>query len=471
MNTVLSLLVALLLAGQEIKAKPNILFFFADDQRADTINALGNKTIITPNIDQLVREGTAFERAYIMGGNQGAVCVPSRAMMLSGKSLFRISEQLKGVVTWPMALRDAGYETFATGKWHNGQPALAASFPKAKSIYLGGMSNQFNTPVADVGTEGKMINLKSPNEHCSEIFANEAIEFLQKAPKEKPFAAYIAFKSPHDPRQAPKKFLDMYNPKDIPLPANYLPEHPFNNGELLIRDERLEKWPRSKSAIQQHLAEYYAIITHEDEQIGRVIQALKDTGRFENTIIIFAADNGLAIGSHGLMGKQSVYEHSVKIPLVIAGPGIGRNKRSQAMCYNFDLYPTFCEAAGAKIPASVEGKSLWPVLKSAKETHREEIFSAYRGLMRGLRDDRYKLIVNIAVNKTQLFDLQNDPDEMKDLADDASQKPRLEAMIAKLKTLQGTWADKQELKSDKPLPLKIDLSKTPEEKGKGKKKS
>lgn len=187
MNTVLSLLVALLLAGQETKTtKPNILFFFADDQRADTINALGNKTIITPNIDQLVKEGTAFERAYIMGGSQGAVCVPSRAMMLSGKSLFRISEQLKGATTWPMALRDAGYETFATGKWHNGQPALAASFPKAKSIYLGGMSGQFKTPVSDVGTEGKMINLKSPNEHCSETFANEAIEFLQKLPKINP---------------------------------------------------------------------------------------------------------------------------------------------------------------------------------------------------------------------------------------------------------------------------------------------
>jgi arylsulfatase A-like enzyme len=370
-----------------------------------------------------------------------------------------------------MALRDAGYETFATGKWHNGQPALAASFPKAKSIYLGGMSGQFNTPVSDVGTEGKMINLKSPNEHCSETFANEAIDFLQKTPKDKPFAAYIAFKSPHDPRQAPKKFVDMYNPKDIPIPANYLPEHPFNNGELVIRDERLEKWPRSKSAIQQHLAEYYAIITHEDEQIGKVIKALKETGRFENTIIIFSADNGLAIGSHGLMGKQNVYEHSVKIPLVISGPGIEKNKRSQAMCYTFDLFPTFCEAAGAKTPASVEGKSLWPILKGTAQTHREEIFSAYRGLIRGLNDGRYKLIVNIAVNKTQLFDLQSDPDEMKDLADDATQKPRLDAMIAKLKTSQENWADKQELKSEKPLPLKIDLSKIPEEKGKAKKKS
>jgi arylsulfatase A-like enzyme len=170
------------------------------------------------------------------------------------------------------------------------------------------------------------------------------------------------------------------------------------------------------------------------------------------------------------MGKQNVYEHSVKIPLVISGPGIEKNKRTQAMCYTFDLFPTFCEAAGAKIPASVEGKSLWPILKGISQTHREVIFSAYRGLMRGLNDGRYKLIVNIAVNKTQLFDLQNDPNEMKDLAEDASQKPRLDAMLTKMKTSQGNWADKQELKSEKPLPLKIDFSKIPEEKGKGKKK-
>lgn len=233
MNVFLSLLVAIVLSGQETKAsKPNILFFFADDQRADTINALGNKTIITPNIDQLVKEGTAFERAYIMGGSQGAVCVPSRAMMLSGKSLFRISEQLKGTVTWPMALRDAGYETFATGKWHNGQPSLAASFSNAKSIYLGGMSAQFNTPVSDVGTEGKMINQKTPNDHCSEIFANEAIEFLKKTPKEKPFAAYIAFKSPTIQDRHPKNsstcttqkkspFLQTICPSTLSIMANY----------------------------------------------------------------------------------------------------------------------------------------------------------------------------------------------------------------------------------------------------------
>ncbi len=460
MNISLTILFALLFPIQQnqTNTKPNILFFFADDQRADTIAALGNKAIITPNIDNLVAQGTSFDRFYIMGGTQGAVCVPSRAMLLSGKSLFRINERLKDTITWPMVLRNAGYETFATGKWHNGQPSLAESFPNARSIYLGGMSNQFGTPVADVGAEGKMVNARTPPEHCSEVFANEAISFLKRTGT-KPFAAYIALKSPHDPRQAPKKFLEMYDSDKIPVPANYLPQHPFNNGELLIRDEALEKWPRSKSAIQKHLAEYYAIITHEDEQIGRVIATLKETGKFENTLIVFAADNGLAIGSHGLMGKQNVYEHSVRVPLVIAGPGVAKNKRNQAMCYTFDLFPTFCDAAGAESPKGMEGKSLWPVLQGKTDKHRDSIFTAYRGLMRSYREDRFKLIAYTAVNKLQLFDLDNDPDEINDISEDPQYKVKLDFMLVRMKDAQVKWSDKQSLKSEKPLPLEIDLSK------------
>jgi arylsulfatase A-like enzyme len=466
MTSFIPMVLGFLMFAHAQPTKPNIVLLFADDQRADTIHALGNNQIITPNLDALVREGTSFDRAYIMGGLQGAVCVPSRAMMLSGKSLYRVSEQLKENTTWPMALRQAGYQTFATGKWHNGAPALAASFPNAKSIYLGGMSDQFGTPMADVGPDGKMTNQRKPPEHCSEVFADEAIRFLKNADKDKPFAVYVAFKSPHDPRQAPQKYLDMYDSSKVTLPPNYLPEHPFNNGELIIRDERLEKWPRSKSAIQKHLAEYYAIISHQDAQIGRIVQTLKEKGVYENTLIVFAADNGLAIGSHGLMGKQSVYEHSMRIPLIVKGPGVQKNRRSNAMCLTIDLFPTFCEVAGAKAPPVVEGKSLVPVLSGRETTHRSEILTGYRHLMRGFRDDRYKLIVNIAVNKTQLFDLQDDPHELRDLSNEAGMKEKVGQLMEGMKKAQQSWGDKQSLTPEKALPLKFDFSKVPEEKAK-----
>jgi len=181
---------------------------------------------------------------------------------------------------------------------------------------------------------------------------------------------------------------------------------------------------------------------------------------------VFAADNGLAIGSHGLMGKQSVYEHSVRIPMVIKGPGIQKNKRTNAMCYSVDLYPTFCEIAGVKPPEEVEGKCLWPVLSGSQQTLRNEILTGYRHLMRGYRDDRYKLIVNIAVNKKQLFDLQEDPHEMNDLAAEPNQQPKMDALLAGMKKAQIVFGDGQFLSSDKPLPMKIDLSKVPEEKAK-----
>lgn len=466
MTNLLALLVGGLIMAQIPQGKPNILLLFADDQRADTIHALGNDAIQTPNLDNLVREGTSFDRAYIMGGLQGAVCVPSRAMMLSGKSLYRIHEQLKDAVTWPMALRDSGYQTFATGKWHNGAVSLASSFPNARSIYLGGMSDQFGTPVADVGPDGKMTNQHKPEQHCSEVFADEAINFLKKADTEKPFAIYVAFKSPHDPRQAPKKYLDMYDPAKIPLPANYLPVHPFNNGELIIRDERLEKWPRSKSAIQKHLAEYYAIISHEDAQIGRILTVLKEKGVYENTVVVFAADNGLAIGSHGLMGKQSVYEHSMRIPLVVRGPGVEKNRRTRAMCYSIDLYPTFCELGQAKLPGGAEGKSLLGVLSGKEENHRDGILTGYRHFMRGFRNDQFKLIVNIGVNKKQLFDLKSDPYEMNDLAWDSAGQQKVEEMLSGMKAAMKQWGDTQALEVEKPLPLKFDFSKVPEEKAK-----
>ncbi|MSR31624.1 MAG: DUF4976 domain-containing protein [Gemmataceae bacterium] len=448
-------------------ARPNIVFFFADDQRADTIAALGNGQIKTPHLDSLVKEGTSFNRAYIMGGLQGAVCVPSRAQMLSGKGLFRIQEQLKNTTTWPLVLRQAGYLTFATGKWHNGAPSLALAFPNARSIHLGGMSNQFGTPMGDMGPEGKLINQRQPEAHCSEIFADEAITFLKQAPQGKPLAIYIAFKSPHDPRQAPKKFQDLYDPAKITLPANYLPEHPFNNGELLIRDERLEKWPRSKAAIQKHLADYYAIISHQDAQIGRVLEVLKKTGRFGNTVIVFAADNGLAIGSHGLMGKQNVYEHSSRIPLVVAGPGVKKGARTDAFCYNFDLYPTFAELANAQVPKEVEGKSLVRVLRGETDAHRQVILTSYRGFMRGIRDGRWKLIVTMAINKKQLFDLQNDPEETKDLSSDPAHGETVARLTGLLELEQKEFGDSAPLRNEKPLPAKIDLSKVPPE---GKKK-
>jgi len=432
-------------AQPTVKRRPNILFVFSDDQRADTIRALGNAHITTPNLDRLVNEGTTFNRAYCMGAQQGAVCVPSRAMLMSGKTLFRISEKLEGQTTWPQVFAAAGYSTFGIGKWHNQPPSFVNTFAAGKAVFFGGMSDPYAMPVQDLGPDHKLVNQRNSETHATQLFADAAIEFLQKQRGGKPFALYAAFTLPHDPRTAPREYRAMYDPAQggmrPPLPKNFLPEHPFDNGELKVRDEKLAPWPRTPEIVREHLADYYACITYLDAQVGRILEALRRTGQYDNTIIVFASDHGLAIGSHGLFGKQNLYEHSMNTPLIIAGPGVPKNRRSEAFAYLLDLFPTLCDLAGLKTPAEVEGLSLAPVIAGQQRSRRETIFTAYRDVQRAVRDDRWKLIVYPQINRRQLFDLKNDPAEMNDLSANPKFIKQVERMSAWLKKAQASFGD------------------------------
>lgn len=435
MRTMLIVLGLLLGLGGvcEAAAKPNVLLLFADDMRADAIAALGNEHIRTPNLDKLVERGVVFNRAYCMGSMSGAVCVPSRAMLNTGRTLWHVDSKIGEHTTLGEHLGRNGYTTFGTGKWHNGAESLLKSFQHGRNIFMGGMHDHFTVPVQSIGPDGKLTP-KTPGEgHSSELFADVAVEFLKKQRGEKPFFAYVAFTAPHDPRQSPQKYRDMYDPAKLPLPANYLPEHPFDNGERTIRDEKLLPWPRTKEAVRGELRDYYAMITHMDAQIGRILDALDASGQADNTLIVFAADHGLAIGSHGLLGKQNLYEHSMRAPLIFVGPGVPQG-RTDAFVYLLDVFPTICGLTGLETPASVEGKSLVPVIRGQTDRVRDSIFTAYIKVQRAVRDDRWKLIkYNTPGGRhVQLFDLASDPFELHNLAEDsryAEQVVRLDAML------------------------------------------
>jgi arylsulfatase A-like enzyme len=423
---------------------PNVLLLLTDDQRFDTIHAWGNEHISTPNIDRLAREGVSFRNAYIMGGTSSAVCMPSRAMLLTGRNLFRIEREGQEI---PRAHRmfgetfaAAGYETFGTGKWHNGTHAYARNFTDGAEIFFGGMDDHWNVPACDFHPDGRYPAPRPrhrydgkqvtafrrsydhivPEKHSSELFCDAAVDFLGHHRGSQPFFLYLSFMAPHDPRTTPEEYRRMYDPRKSPLPANFLPEHPFNIG-WYGRDEQLEQTPRPEEAIRRHLADYYAMITHLDAQMGRVLTALEQSGRLANTIVVFASDNGLAIGSHGLMGKQSVYEHSVRVPLILAGPGIPRGEERDALCYLSDIYPTLCELGGLPVPDSVEGNSLVPAIRAGADM-RDTLYFAHTHLHRGVRDERYKLIEYVVEGgrNTQLFDLHVDPEERNDLSSDPS---------------------------------------------------
>ena len=271
--------------------------------------------------------------------------------------------------------------------------------------------------------------------HSAEVYADACIRFLEEqTDRTQPFFAYVAFQTPHDPWQAPEEFMDLYEADKMELPAAFMPKHPFDNGMLDIRDEKLARFPRTPEQIRKILAQEYAVITHTDAQIGRILEALKKSGKFSNTIIVFASDNGAAVGRHGLIGKQNVYEHSVRVPFIIAGPGIPKGQKREQLCYIYDIYPTLCERAGLKTPDTVQFKSLNHVIDDPEAAHRDHLYFAFMSWQRAIRDSRHKLIEYCVgdTRHTQLFDLAKDPMELENLAGDAGHKTQLDALRALL---------------------------------------
>jgi len=438
--------------------KPNVLFILADDLRADALGCYGNRIINTPNIDGLAETGMLFTKSYIMGGHHGAISAPSRAMLMSGKYLFNVYDKLEGVVTMPMYFGSQGYRTFGTGKWHNEKPAFEASFHEAGNVFLGGMADHFNIPLCDKGDDGKLTKPVSKG-FSTDLFSGAAMKFIEDYTTEKsdnPFFCYVAFTAPHDPYSPHPDYIDKYSPGAIELPGNYLPLHPFAFDDLTVRDENLLPWPRPADTMKMVLADYFGMIEHIDRNIGEIIRLLKKNKLYDNTIIVFAADNGLAIGSHGLLGKQNLYEHSMRVPLIISGPGIPAGKKQEAFAYLFDLFPRLAELCGLPLPERVDGQSLKPVISGKSGDIRSSVFTAYRNTIRAVRTDQWKLIRYPGRDYTQLFNLTDDPLEMKNLAEDPASNEVKKKMFELMSEWQVKTGDTAKLTSSVVLPPEYD---------------
>jgi arylsulfatase A-like enzyme len=340
------------------------------------------------------------------------------------------------LATMGETFRRAGYHTFATGKWHNDKAAFHRSFGAAGNVFFGGMCDHARVPVQDYDPTGAYgIERERTGEGDSSVlFADAAIGFLRAQKQAEPFFLYAAFTAPHDPRTPPEKFRAMYPPEATPLPPNCLPEHPFDNGELRIRDELLAALPRQPAEVKRHLAEYYGMISHLDEQIGRILGALSESSHAGNTIVIYVADHGLSVGQHGLMGKQNLYDHSIRVPMIMAGPGVPAGLRPEGLVYSHALFPTVCELAGIDVPTSVETRSLagtWQPGAAGSAS----VFAAYKDLQRMLRRGPWKLIEYTVPGqplRRQLFDLESDPWETRSRAEDPAQRERVEELSAEL---------------------------------------
>jgi arylsulfatase A-like enzyme len=473
------------------KSKPNIVFIFTDDQTYSSIHALGNKEIITPNMDQLVQNGVTFTHAYNMGSWSGAVCAASRAMLNSGRFVWRANQfrtnwfkndTVSLNKTWGKLMEKGGYETYMTGKWHVDAPAekvfhhtshirpgmpkdawdhgtMVKLFEKNPELKIKGseaiMPVGYNRPKNENDTEWMPTDTKfggfwQGGKHWSEVLKDDAIAFINEAKtKEKPFFMYLAFNAPHDPRQAPQAYQDLYETSKISLPKSFLPEYPFrhsiaNSNDL--RDEALAPFPRTELAVKTHIKEYYASITHVDAQIGLIIEALKKSGKMDNTYLIFTADHGLAMGRHGLIGKQNLFDHSIRPPIVIVGPNIPKNKKVNADVYLQDVMATALDIADVPKPMYVEFNSFLNLAEGkTTQSNYKEIYGAYLNVQRMIRKDGYKLMIYPEIKKVLLFDLNKDPEEMNDLAADKKYASKIKTLFKDLIKLQQEMEDPLDL--------------------------
>ncbi len=490
---ILSFFILLLAGGctssQETSVKqPNIVFIIADDLTWSGIHALGNDEIKTPNIDRLADQGTTFTHAYNMGAWTGAVCIASRTMLISGRTVWNANEFSqrweKGQdldKTWGKLMEKQGYKTFMAGKWHV-SAAADKVFQQTKNVRPGmpkdawdhetmtRIFSEYNagtTPLTEIMPVGyhRPLNEEdtswSPSDprfggfweggtHWSEVLRNDAIEFIESTVDDpQPFFMYVAFNAPHDPRQAPREFLDLYNVNDLSLPESWAAEYPYKDGignGHDLRDEALAPFPRTEYATKKHLQEYYAITSHLDHQVGLILSALKDQGKMENTYIIFTADHGLAMGRHGLMGKQTLYDHSLRVPFIVAGPDVPPGKLISEDIYIQDAMPTGLELAGGSPPGYVEFNSLLGLLREEQVTSPyPAIYGAYLDLQRMIRKDGFKLLVYPGMEKVMLFDMNNDPEEVNDLAGNSDYDDKVLAMFEALILLQKQMNDELDL--------------------------
>lgn len=437
-----------------------VLLIVADDLRPDVLRTLGHPTVKTPHLDALAERGSVFTRA-VCGY---PICHVSRTEMLSGRCVVKEASSGGSIpfpadwVLWPQAMRDAGWHTVHSGKWHvQGTPAARGYMETAGLFSSGGGKGDAPTlPTSATGrpvTGYKGWTFKSAEgtplpergigltPDTDIHIADAATQAIQQH-KEDPLFLHVNFTATHDPLHWPKGKESRFTTAETPLPANFRPEHPFDHGNIDGRDEVIVPAPRTEDQVKAETAAYLALVEQLDTQVGKLIRALEDSGRLGNAIVIFTSDQGLALGSHGLMGKQNQYEHTANAPLIMAGPGIPSGKRFATQCYLRDLCPTVCELTGIKAPKSVEGKSLAPVLRGETSEIYDAVYGYFTDTQRMIRTtDGWKLIWYPKANRTQFFNLSEDPNELQDLAMQPEHAKHREAMMGVLRKWMTTQGD------------------------------
>lgn len=442
----------------------NVLFILADDLRADAVGVFGGTQVGTPNIDRLAARGAAFSRTTC----GYPICNVSRSEILVGRSLLGAGmpegayagmKLEPSWVRWPALMLRSGWHTVYSGKWHvSGTPqengyAETAGLLSAGGAPKGGEPTVTATPTCRHVTGYRGWTFKDSQgrallEHgvgltpnTDNVITEASVAAIQRLAG-RPFFLHVNYTAPHDPLLHPHGVEDRVDHRTLSAPPNFRPDPGFETGNTRGRDEVIVPAPRTEEDVIRERALYFTLVGHLDTQVGRLVRALEQTGELSRTLIVFASDHGVAMGSHGLMGKQNQYEHSINVPLILAGPGVPAGRHFSAQSYLRDLYPTVCDLVGVPVPSTVQGKSLQPVLTGAKGEIYDSIFGYYTGAQRMIREpDGWKLIWYPVLEKHQLFNVSTDPDELRDLSTHPAHAMRLRALHGRLSSWQRAAGD------------------------------
>ena len=443
--------------------RPNIIMLLTDDQRWDTLGCMGNRIIKTPHVDRLAAEGVVFDNVFVTT----SICMTNRACIFTGQYAARhgvinfstnfTPQQL--AQTYPGRLKSAGYHLGFIGKWGVGKP------PQDLFDYNEGWPGQ-----------NKYLNIKDGKfRHLTSIMSDQAMEFLDSTPSDRPFSLSISFKAPHCQDGPPSRFLDdpkfkglyqkypsqfFYDPRlaglyaDATIAPAPLSEPAFFESlpEFLQESENRIRWEirfPTPEQRQETVKAYYRLISGVDNVVGRIVKKLKEKGASDNTIILYHGDNGFYLGERGFAGKWYPHEVSLRVPLVIYDPRLPasqRGTRRDQTALSIDLAPTMLAMADVEIPERMQGENLVPLLQGKSPAWRSEFF--YEHLFdhktiprtEGVRDQRYKYIRFVDSDPLceELYDLDNDQDEAHNLA----KKPEYAKTLEVMRKKWQAWREK-----------------------------
>lgn len=458
--------------------RPNVVFVITDQQRFDTINALGHDHVDTPNLDRLVREGTSFTRTYVSAPS----CAPSRSSLFTGLyphsfGVLRNEEVWRH--SWVERLADSGYRCVNVGKMHTHPWETPLGFHERtvvenkdrfhpnvpfyhdqwdKALWTRGLTKPtraVHRTKPDYAERLGAFQWELPDDlHSDNFVAGHARWWLETYPGTEPFFLQIGFPGPHPPYDPVDRHLEAYRDRDVPLPIrddvdlDQQPEalkqlrrhHQENDHDSVVHLAD----PTEEQSLRQR-RHYLANVTQIDEQLGLIMDALGARGVLDDTVIIFTSDHGDCLGDHGHSQKWTMYESSVRVPAIVWGEGIVAGQRIDALTAMMDLGPTVLELAGLEVPHWMEAQSLLPALRGEPWPGREQVFAEHARdmiltgteLMTMVRDDRWKYVEFVDSDQGQLFDLAADPDELRTLWDAPADseagraKARLAAVISR----------------------------------------